>query len=311
MNRSNIENVFYSFFPEMEINEVDDYALRFSYDPSKSIVWGTDWRLEPLKTTPNGKHSGWENAFPPKSYIDFELDKDPKEEYKIDPLILMLEYMGNIKHDEQIWVQILVRGHGSEFVKTDTFKYEARWPHLIDQAVQSIRMEALRIPGGKVVDPTNPKPDELLHVPNYTWKQTEQIRSIERHGAKRPFDVMARGIYISNPKSFHVPTIGWLRFLWMPYANFSMTAFSPKRWMNIFDYPWQDYRNIRRDLSIRRMLDAYRRRSAFYAPGRTPHNIMTAETIATMFHFPSQGTKVPGLQRMSSSRAEPPANLPR
>lgn len=308
-NRSNIENVFYSYFPTIEIVEVDDYAQRFAYDPTKHVCFCTDWALAPARKFDS--HEGGENAFPIRSYIDFELDKDPKEEYKVDPLNLIFEYLSSAKPNDQVWVQLLVRGHGNEFVKTDSFKYEKRWDFIHKKAIEEIRVEALKVPGGKVADPKNPKPEELLRVPNYTWKQTEIIRTVERHYMKRPFDFMARGIYITSPKDFHAPMIANLRFLWMPFRNEWMSDLAPTRWLNSFDYPWEDYKNIRTNLAIRRFLDAYRRRSAFYPPWRTPHNIVTAETLATLYHFPSRGVSAPGLRRMPSTKAEPPSNLPR
>lgn len=309
MNKSNIENAFYTFFPTIEVVEVDDYALRFTYDSNKDICFATDWKLAPARALKG--HSGGENAFPLRSYIDFELDKDPKEEFKVDPLSIIFEYLSSVKPNEQLWIQFLVRGHGNEFVKTGPLKYEAKWDFINKEAVADIRTDALRRPGVTYADPLKPLPEEMLNMPNPTWRQVEMIRTIERHYMKRPFDFMARGIYISNAKDFHAPTLSGLRLLWVPFRNQWMSDLAPTRWLNSFDYPWEDYKKIRTNLFIRRFLDAYRRRSAFYPPWRTPHNIVTAETLATLYHFPSRGVGAPGLRRMPSTKAEPPSNLPR
>src|SRR5262249_55665803 len=69
-----IESSIYAQYPEVEIVEVEDYMAKFQYDPKKHIARVGDYVLkEP-------------DEYPLKSYIDFELDKDPKEEHLIDPL---------------------------------------------------------------------------------------------------------------------------------------------------------------------------------------------------------------------------------
>ena len=46
---------------------------------------------------------------PIKTYVDFGLDKDPKEEFKTDPLTQILEAMGSIGKGEHMWYQVLVQ----------------------------------------------------------------------------------------------------------------------------------------------------------------------------------------------------------
>ena len=57
----------------------------------------TDWRYEPRN-----------DAYQFRSYIDFELDTDPKEEYKVDPLAQVIERLSSIKPEEQMWMQIII-----------------------------------------------------------------------------------------------------------------------------------------------------------------------------------------------------------
>ena len=304
-NQGNVENALYSFFPTIEIMVVDDYAQQFDFDPKRNMCWATDWVLAPAREVDG--IPGLENAFPLKTYIDYELDQDPKEEFKIDPISLVFEYLSNIKPEEQVWIQFLVRGHANEFVKTGPFTYKAKWDFLVEKAIETIRIAAMKTPGEDKEGAEKP----LFRMPNPTWRQTEMIRTIERHYSKRVFDFMARGIYITDPKNFNPQTIGSLRLLWAPYRSQWMSDLAPKRWSNPFDYPWQDYKGMRKNLTMRRFLDAFRRRSAFYPPWRTPCNIVTAETLASLYHFPSRGVSAPGLRRMPSTKAEPPSNLPR
>ena len=95
--RKVVESAIYAQYPDVEIVEVEDYASKYIYDPSKEMVYATDYRYEPRS-----------DAYPIKTYIEFELDKDPEEEYKIDPLAQVIERMSSLGPDEQIWLQIVI-----------------------------------------------------------------------------------------------------------------------------------------------------------------------------------------------------------
>ena len=61
------------------------------------------------------------------------------------------------------------------------------------------------------------------------------------------------------------------------------------------------------------MIDAFRRRSFFYAPYRNWQSkpyILTTEELATLYHFPGKIVTTPTLERIPSKKVEPPANLP-
>ena len=55
-----------------------------------------------------------------------------KEEYKIDPMTPILEFLGNLGSNQQVWVQYIIRAHTPEqkksgflWKKTDAYKDEA------------------------------------------------------------------------------------------------------------------------------------------------------------------------------------------
>lgn len=85
----------------------------------------------------------------------------------------------------------------------------------------------------------------------------------------------------------------------------------PRRWHNPIDYPWQDLWGMRDRLITKRFFDVYRRRSHFYTPWIFPHNMMSTEPLATLWHPPSATVTAPGLERIPAKKAEPPPNLPR
>ena len=292
-DRNIIESTMYAQYPEIELVEVEDYSLKYHYDPQKHSAFGTDFRLDPRS-----------DAFPIKTYIDYELDKDPKEEYKIDPLAYVLEFLSNIKPYEQIWVQIILTLNKDKRRKPGTLQAEPLWEALVHEEVEKIREQAS-------IQKDKKTGEEKIGFPRPTWGEQEQMKSMERHLGKYPFSVGIRAIYLSDKAHFHSPTFVGMRWLWRPFANAqSLNHLRPVRWSNAFDYPWQDYHRIRYALHIRRFIDAFRRRSWFYTPWITPHNIMTAEAIASLWHPPGASVTAPGIVRIPATKAEPPPNLP-
>lgn len=309
--KAEVEACLYGQYPEVELTEVEDYAMKFDFDPKKYSAFGCDWRLESYAVDPSGDgHTSMSasdfriNAYPPKSYIDFELDKDPKDEYRVDPLSTIVEFMGSIEPQEQIWWQIVIRKCGDLGVLART-ELDHLWQHMIEHEVELIREQALRTPG-KHADEEGAQGK----FPHPTWKQTEQIRFMERNLGKYPFEVGARGVYITTGH-LHGPTYTGMRWLWKPIGNpMYQGHWRPRRWCNDFDWPWQDVADIRWNLALRRYFDAYRRRLFFHSPWIIPTNVVTNETLATMWRPPSNTVATPGLQRIPATKAPAPPNLP-
>src|SRR3989344_7541840 len=72
--KTSIENHIYSQYPGAEVYEVEDYTKPFYYDSNLHNLWACEWKL----TQPD--------PFPIKTYVDYGLEKDPKEEFKVDPM---------------------------------------------------------------------------------------------------------------------------------------------------------------------------------------------------------------------------------
>ena len=122
--RSVIESNFYAQYPGIEIVEAEDYTKQIRYHHlSKDVsLWGLNYRPNG-KWTPTDPETGkgfikkkdkkiYEmkaDFLPLKTYVDYGLDKDPKEEFKVDPLTPLLEMMGAIGKGEYLWYQVLVQ----------------------------------------------------------------------------------------------------------------------------------------------------------------------------------------------------------
>ncbi len=103
--REMVETQIYAQYPNVEIYEVEDYASRMHYDPERYGAWGCDFTLTN------------KDPYPIKTYIDYELDRDPKEEHKIDPLAHLFEFLSTLKPGEQVWYQIMVRTNKDQRLK--------------------------------------------------------------------------------------------------------------------------------------------------------------------------------------------------
>lgn len=290
-----IESSIYAQYPEVEIEEVEDYASKFVYDPPKTEVYCTDYRYEPKN-----------DAYPIKTYIEFELDKDPEEEHKVDPLAQVVERMSALGPTEQIWLQIVItmdqiqrrNPHGK------WWETENRYRGLAEEEVDNIR---------KIIvgNPDSPSEKWKSYSRVQMYRVNEQIKAIERNAGKRAYNVGLRGVFISPPEKFGPE--GWnnMRWIWAPMGDPGhFNQLRPRRWHTPFDYPYQDFWDLRWHVHAQRFFDCYRRRAHFYPPHVLPSNTMSTEVLATLWHPLSSGIQSPGIERIHAKKAEPPHDLP-
>jgi len=279
--RSWVESNLYSQFPNVGIVEVPDYTASFKYQKDKISLWGCDFK--PIES----------DVYPIKTYIDYGLGDDPKEEYKVDPLTPTIEFLGSIGKGEQLWIQIVIRASKKDHVK--------KWKEDAKKEIEKIRQESV-IDRGDSDYPGFPSP---------TKGQSEIISAIERNVAKNAFQVGIRGIYLANSENFKGITIPGLLSSWKHYNSNNLNGFKPSRGMIKFgDYPWEDYKEIRKNRERRNIYESYRRRCFFHPPFVVPPFILNTEALATIYHFPGSVAGTPTLDRIPSKRAEAPFNLP-
>jgi hypothetical protein len=250
------------------------------------------------------------DAYPIKTYIDYNLDKDPKEEYKVDPLAPLLEFLGSVGPNQQVWIQILVRAHKKESRKSGhLWKATDRWK---DDA-QTIINELLVRDSKTKVSGTADEENGFMKSPTITKGEQEIVSAIERSLQKQAFDVGIRCVYIAKNGFFTVPVIGGITGSWKQFSSEHLNGFKLNG--DVFHprgqgYPWEDYKNFRKNNWSRSALMAYKRRSYFYAPYDHKHFVLNTEELATIFHFPGQVAGTPTLTRIPSKKSEAPTNLP-
>lgn len=288
-----VETQLYSLFPNVEVREVPDYTLPFKYDTVK-YKWS---KMTHMVLTKN-------DAYPIKTYVDFGLDKDPKEEYKNDPIAPMIEFLGSLRKGEHAWIQILVQGHIKEGLKYGRLTPVPDWKSKANDEIKKIAKEA------KFKTPDDKGGDSKF----LSEEQKKMIEAIERSIEKPAFDSMIRAFYFSEVEANNPNNIGGLLGSFKSFSSNTLNGFKPVSGAD-YDYTWEDFATLRRASNERDYLEAYKRRSHFAVPFKN-HNdnkpfILTTEELATVWHFPSSMVvATPTLTRIPSKKAEAPSNLP-
>jgi len=289
--KSIIETRVYTHYPGAEVFEAEDYALKIVYDPTKMNMFGITTKL----VRPD--------AYPIKTYIDYELDRGNKEQEEIvDPIVPMLEYLGTLKPGEVAGMQILIQGHRKETLQDTRLFSKPDWKEGIKEEIK------------KIIDEESffPQKEGQATLTRLTRTQDDTIVAIQRNAGKLAFNTMVRLIYAAPIEIFDkmrgTGMIGSMR----QFGSKTLNGIRPDKFMSI-DYPWKDFRGqIKRRLQ-RTHIEAYKRRSFFEVPFRHLYGkpyVLTTEELATIFHFPGATATTPTLTRVPSKRGEAPANLP-
>ena len=296
--KAGVISAFYSQYPDIEIREVEDYSRSLIFDPNVIRIWGAEFKFS--KPDP----------YPIKTYVDYGLDKDPKEEFKIDPMLPLIEFFGSVKPNQQVWMQILIRAHkkdqmkpGHFFTRTDAWK---------DEAQKEVNKIMLRDPKTKVSGEVNPETG-FAKLPSISKGEQEIIAAIERSVSKFAFDCGIRFLYIAPKDAFDTPFgIGGCISSMKQFGYEHLNGFVPNgdKWHPSLDDPWKDFMNFRRNKYAAIALDSYKRRSYFYVPSKSTPLVLNTEELATVYHLPGSVSKTPTLTRLSSKKAQAPSNLP-
>lgn len=284
-----IEAQIYAQYPTVEIYEVEDYTRPVTHD--KYEMWGTYFKL----TDPD--------PYPIKTYVDYGLDKDPKEEFKIEPMNTMLEYLGSLKKGEQVWIQILITAHQTGWIKEGYLFPKKDWRPKAEAEVKKIKDKAT----------TKVEGSDFPGFPNYTENQKKKIDAIERSLGKFAFDTAIRAFYIADDnEAFRPISITGLIGSTRQFNSNELNGFKLGYFTDTA-YPFQDFRGKVIPAMKKSFLEAYKLRSFFQKPYKHMNQkplVLTTEELATMYHFPGQIATTPTFTRIPSRKAEPPSNLP-
>ena len=304
-HRDVVESAIYSQYPDAEITEVEDYTTwaPTKYPDDNYNVWGTEIVL--VKP----------DALPIRTYPAFE-DK-VSGEYK-DPLAAVLETMSKIHIGEQVWLQIMVRPTGVDWLKDSekmvykiAGKKQAPKPaSKSNQAVDFLMNSLDNV--GEFIYPLwkeskekkkEDMPSMMLHL---TPGEKSGIEAIENKASKIGFDCKIRLVYLAPKEDFAPPRVissvfGALK----QFSTLDLNSFKPDaKTKTSTNYWFTKYRNNRRREKI---VKACKGRSG--AVGYKTF-ILNIEELASLWHFPGMEVRTPLLHRTEVKKSEAPSSLP-
>lgn len=353
-NREMIENQLYAQFPQAEITEVDDYT-KFVPNFKTGNGWdlrGCEYKLkEVFAPDPTNKDATQPiDALPLKTYIDYGLHDSfqLEEEQKIDPLVPLLQTLASLGQGEQVWIQFVLQGSWPHFPNPDATKKADKpvvtWQDVGKYYIDQILLKPWRAELRKEKDAKElvknkdgemvPKEITIYNTGQKDMPEREKPRleAVERKLTKPGYDCGIRVLYLGKGGSFDKDKFGEVKNTFKqfgaPYLN-SLEAVNGTD--DGFDYPWQDYKDLKKTTNREKMFKRYIKREFFYPPemgatlavkkaldkplvnatiGKSVTSVLNIEELATLFHFPGSVAQTSGLTRIEAKKSEPPANLP-
>jgi hypothetical protein len=314
--RGLIETQMYAQYPQAQVRAVEDYTLAVDeISPSSAWEgWGCEFKLKKSE------------AYPIKTYVDFGLDKDPKEEFKVDPISPIIELFGSLQKGEQMWLQYVITP--SKKTWKDSFFSSHDWIAESDVQIRKL-LEPYTRHHPDVQQPAGVALE--LRPPSFL---EDTVKAIKNKTTKLGFDTGIRAMYIAKKEAFSMNSRRNIRLIFRQFAAPHLNSL--ERHNNTAGDTYggilmASAETVR--VLTNRMLTEFRER-AFFHPAMRHHLfnvhviswatlartvraylhpvtfVLNVEELATLWHFPGQILKVPTLERIESKEASPPPNLP-
>lgn len=267
------ESAIYAQYPEAEIRVIEDYAKDFPIDiPNKEWdLWGTV--LIPLK----------EDCIPLRSYRDF---KDDITGEAIDPMASLMEVISKLRKKEAIWIQIIISPQN-----------EPEWVGPANKKIKEIMEEFIEESGGDL--------EGGFNVNMLPPGEQDVVKAIKNSLARVAFESTIRFIYFGEKgQGFNKVTgvagaMGAIKQFNDNNLNSLVPDNRTKTFANYhFQAPRLQYRQ-------RKIFNDFK---SIDRAGIAHH--LTAEELATIYHFPGMNVKSSALNRIEAKKSGAPNNLP-
>jgi len=320
-HRDAFESALYGHYPDIEIQEVQDYTkLVPQTAPNEEWdAYGEDWELRK------------NNAYPIKTYEKFfepQGEKITTEEKRIDPIISLLEAMSKLGPGEHYWVQFTsvpvsekdepnYRKEGEKIINKIAKRPEKKETSLMDDLMSIARQVLL-----------GPEKEGSGESAKYSWPveedeetgelrisltpgEREIITEIDGKLKKPAWRTNIRGFYVAKREAWNASHRVITRSYMGHFATSNMNYFAfvnearPR-----VHYFWRKRRTF---LRARRMFrNSVLRYPPFFPDRQKGAPILSSEELVTLFHFPLRisGMVTPTLEKIESKKAGPPPNLP-
>ena len=305
--RNLIESSFFSQYPEVEIEEVEDYVKNMpevvpndQYD-----LFGQDYIL------------ARDSFFPIKTYPEFEV---MKEEKSTDSLSTLIEAMSNLKGEERIWMQILIKAAGDDWKK----KGEAEIGKMSGQPkkeappglLHHLFMFLKNLVMAPAVYPTWGAQEKKAEAAMKFYNPYEQdvMKAIANKISKVGFETIIRVIYIDKKDGFNKANLSALSGAFRVFNTQHLNAFRPGNGTltsgTKVGRTFKQWRLLERK---QKLYQAYRERMVklqIGQPLKLQDSVLNAEELATLYHPPASFVAAPRLAQLEAKKGTPPMNLP-
>lgn len=301
-----VESSIYAHYPDVEISVVDDYTKYVPSDiPNKDWeMWGTDYILNKP------------DSYPIKTYPFFEVEREPKEEKRIDPMASLLEGMSKLGPGEQLWVQITatpVTNLENRWVSRGEVVRDKLAKRILKTDTKPLIQEAAEVLiSGPSSSPAAEKeifPPEMRLTPG----ERDVIMGVESKIGKYGFETNIRFIYLAKRDVYFSPNVRSVMGFFTSFATQNLNALRP--WGNTITkvhtllFWFLDKRRLY--IRKRRMFRNYVRRFSPLFPRRGGTFVLNTEELASLFHFPGKMVApTPTIPRIEAKKREAPPGLP-
>ena len=248
---------------------------------------------------------GKDDAYPIKTYSKME---DPITKTIIDPIATLVENYGKLSEGEQIWMQVLVRPINDDW-KEDGIKLAAdligkkakKKPKTIAKMLVEEFSSIVSTPAQQEEKKEDDTPSLMLYL---SPGEREVVEAVEKNISQKGFETRVRWLYIAKSDVFFKPKgVGLALSPFYLFSTLDLNTFKVDgRTKTSAYYVFTDSRKAYRKI---RLLNKYKDRD-FSEKGY----VLSAEELATLYHFPSIEVKAPGVAHVEAKKVEPPPELP-
>ncbi len=284
-----IDNM-YAQYPGVEVTELDlDYTAEIPHSLKGVSMMSFVFNKKKAE------------EFPIKTYLDFGMDKLPKEEEKVDPMTPMLEMLAGIKPHQQVWIQFLYRAHRDQNFKNGQLHSVGTWEDRVEGEIDEIMKR------GDFAEQKDENGTTLdLGAARLTSFEKDKVDAMQRNASKEAFECVVRVIYLSHKERDYDGGL-YSRMI----RSFAQTELKGRngigmKWRTDFNYKFLSD-------PFGKIVPAMKQEEMHHYKARNWHGptaIFTAEELATLFHLPGKVAATPTLNRVPSTRGEAPSNLP-
>lgn len=307
VHRRFFEGVIYGQYPSAEINEVEDYSQQFHWRDlrEKFDMWGSEVVLTE------------DDIYPIRTYHEYEDSFAPEDKF-VDPHQAIVEAYTNVGPGEQYWFQILVRPIDAKDMN--------KWSEKGQEEVAKISGQADPEPegiGAQLKSFLTGLPGELMQVltagpVEVSSKDDDQsfrffnpvddakMKAILQKIGQEAYKTKIRIIYIAPLGQLHKPNVGRAFGVFKQFNTLHLNSLKPDGDTKT-NGPNYVLKQTRRKYRERVILLLYQWRDFWEV---TDGDMLTAEEIATLYHFPALWVRAPVVQRAKSGLQSAPDNLP-